>query len=75
VGVFSNRWMVVAVLTSLMLLLGVIYLPFLQPIFNTVPLGWLEWEIVLPLLLVPAVVAELTKFISTRRMAQATAQR
>ncbi len=67
VGIFSNRWMVVAVLTSLMLLVGVIYLPFLQPVFNTVPLGWLEWEIVLPLLLVPAVVAELTKMISTRR--------
>jgi Ca2+-transporting ATPase len=66
VGVFSNRWMVVAVLTSLALLAGVVYIPFLQPIFNTVPLGWLEWEIVLPLLLVPAVVAELTKFIRTR---------
>jgi len=73
VGVFSNRWMVVAVLTSLMLLLAVIYVPFLQPIFNTVPLGWVEWEIVLPLLLVPAVVAELTKFISTRRMQRVAA--
>jgi Ca2+-transporting ATPase len=70
VGIFGNRWMVGAVLTSLLLLLGVIYIPFLQPVFNTAPLGWLEWEIVLPLLLVPAVVAELTKMISARRARQ-----
>ncbi len=61
IGIFSNRWMFYAVASSLLLLLAVIYVPFLQPIFNTVPLAWREWRVVLPLLLVPAIVAEVTK--------------
>jgi Ca2+-transporting ATPase len=68
IGLFSNRWMFYAVTSSLLLLLAVIYIPFLQPIFNTVPLGWREWRVVLPLLFVPAIVAELTKMIIAPRM-------
>ncbi len=71
IGIFSNRVMFYAVASSLLLLLAVIYIPFLQPIFNTVPLGWVEWRIVLPLLLVPAVVAELTKWVTGWRLAPA----
>ena len=63
IGLFSNRWMFYAVASSLVLLLAVVYLPFLQPIFNTVSLGWREWRVVLPLLFIPALVAELTKLI------------
>ena len=61
-GVFSNRYMQYAVLASVVLLLAVVYVPFLQPVFQTVPLGR-EWLVVLPLLLVPSVVAEITKAI------------
>lgn len=61
VGLFSNKVMNYAILSSLALLLAVIYIPFLQGIFNTVPLGWLQWEIILPLLLGPSIAAELTK--------------
>jgi len=68
IGIFSNRVMFYAVASSLLLLLSVIYLPFLQPVFNTVPLGWNEWQYVLPLLLVPATVAELTKWVTGRRL-------
>ncbi|TFH36213.1 MAG: calcium-translocating P-type ATPase, SERCA-type, partial [Anaerolineales bacterium] len=68
IGLFSNRVMFYAVASSLLLLLAVIYIPVLQPVFNTVSLGWAEWEIVLPLLLVPAVVAELTKWVAGRRL-------
>jgi Ca2+-transporting ATPase len=68
IGVFSNRVMLYAVATSLLLLIAVVYIPFLQPIFDTVPLGITEWQIVLPLLFVPAVVAELTKWLTSRRL-------
>ena len=68
IGLFSNRWMFYAVASSLLLLLAVVYIPFLQPIFNTVPLGWREWRLVLPLLFVPAVVAEITKMIIAPRL-------
>ncbi|MCJ7566954.1 MAG: cation-translocating P-type ATPase [Anaerolineales bacterium] len=63
IGFFSNKWMFYAVTSSLLLLLAVIYVPFLQPIFNTVPLGWTEWQIVLPLLFVPAIIAEISKWL------------
>jgi len=46
-----------------------VYLPFLQPAFNTVPLGIAQWELVLPLLFIPAVVAEITKWATNRRPA------
>jgi Ca2+-transporting ATPase len=50
-----------AVSLSIVLLLAVVYVPFLQPIFNTVALGLREWLVMLPLLIVPSVAAELTK--------------
>jgi Ca2+-transporting ATPase len=73
IGLFSNKWMLYAVASSTLLLLAVIYVPFLQPIFNTVPLGWAEWQIVLPLLFIPAIVAEISKWLMgiQRRVARA----
>jgi Ca2+-transporting ATPase len=65
-GLFTNRTMQYAVVASLLLLLAVLYLPFLQPIFDTVPLGLREWGVVLPLLFVPAVVAEINKMLDSR---------
>jgi Ca2+-transporting ATPase len=50
-----------AVGSSLILLLLVIYVPFVQPIFDTVPLAWEQWRIILPLIFIPAVVAEIVK--------------
>jgi Ca2+-transporting ATPase len=67
IGLFSNRAMLLAVASSALILLAVIYLPFLQPLFDTVPLVWVEWRILLPLLVVPAVAAELTKAVLRRR--------
>jgi Ca2+-transporting ATPase len=67
IGVFTNRWMNYAVLFSVMLLLAVIYVPFLNPIFDTLPLGWSEWIIILPLLIIPSLAAEIYKAILTRQ--------
>jgi Ca2+-transporting ATPase len=66
IGIFSNRYMNLAILSSVALILGVIYIPFFNPIFNTIPLGWRQWEILLPLLLIPSVVAELVKWFYQR---------
>jgi len=76
-GVFTNKFMQYAVLLSVVLLLSVVYVPFLQPVFNTVPLGTREWMVVLPLLLLPSVAAEVTKavwrLVTRQRPAVATA--
>jgi Ca2+-transporting ATPase len=66
IGPFSNRLMNYAVLTSLSLLLVVVYVPFLQPIFNTTALGWEQWQYILPLVFLPAVAAESSKPFLTR---------
>jgi Ca2+-transporting ATPase len=67
IGLLGNRNMNLAFLSSMALVLGVIYIPGLNNVFNTVPLGWKQWEIVLPLLLVPSVIAELVKFIAYKK--------
>jgi Ca2+-transporting ATPase len=56
-----------AVLSSLVLILAVVYVPFLQTIFKTLPLGWTQWSELLPLLLIPSLAAELTKYIFAPR--------
>lgn len=66
IGIFNNKWMNYAVLTSLALLLLIVYVPFLNTIFYTVPLGWNEWRVMLPLLLVPSIAAEAVKYINLR---------
>ncbi len=63
IGLFTNKVMNWAILSSLVLLLGVVYTPFLQGIFDTAPLGWVQWQVILPLLLIPSIAAELTKVI------------
>lgn len=47
VGIFSNMLLVAAVAISVTMQLSVIYLPFLQPIFKTVPLNAFHWMIIL----------------------------
>ncbi|NLM43995.1 MAG: calcium-translocating P-type ATPase, PMCA-type [Clostridiales bacterium] len=46
INMLTNPWLILAVLCSLGLLLMVIYIPFFQPIFSTVSLGWIEWVII-----------------------------
>lgn len=46
-GVLRNRWLVMSIFVAIMLQLAVIYVPFLQVAFGTVPLGIDKWGIVL----------------------------
>ncbi len=50
-----------AVGLSIVLLLLVVSVPFLQPVFNTHFLSLNEWLVVLGLALIPAVAEEITK--------------
>jgi Ca2+-transporting ATPase len=66
IGFFSNKYMQYAVGLSIILLLLVCSVPFLQPIFNTHFLSAREWGVVVSLGLVPAVAEEITKFFLRR---------
>jgi Ca2+-transporting ATPase len=61
IGIFSNRAMLAAIGLSMLLLLIVINVPFLQPIFNTTYLSSTEWGVIIVLSLIPAAAEEVTK--------------
>jgi len=62
IGIFKNKWMNIAVTTSALLVLMVVYVPFFNGIFDTLPLGWVQWTEIIPLMFLPALADELTKF-------------
>jgi Ca2+-transporting ATPase len=68
IGLFSNRTMNWAVISSFVLLLAVVYIPFLNIIFDTVPLKMTQWQYILPFLFIPAIAAEITKWFITRKV-------
>ncbi|WP_152966217.1 cation-translocating P-type ATPase [Ornatilinea apprima] len=71
IGIFSNKWMNYAFLVSFVLVIMVVYVPFLQGVFDTVPLNPLELAEAIPLLFVPSVVAEITKVFLRRNYSNA----
>ena len=44
-GVFRNRWLIITISLAILLQLAVVYVPFLQIAFRTVPLGIEKWGI------------------------------
>ena len=60
---FSVDNFVIAFLTVIALEIMVVYVPFLQPVFKTMPLSWADWGIVVALGLVPLMVMEPVKLI------------
>jgi Ca2+-transporting ATPase len=64
IGLLSNRYMLFAVLLTFCLQIAVIYLPFLQSFFSTVPLSAAQIGICLGLSLIMALAVELEKLVS-----------
>ncbi|MFD1360280.1 calcium-translocating P-type ATPase, SERCA-type [Lentibacillus salinarum] len=58
---FENKYLVLAVLSSILLLLVVIYWEPLQPVFHTTALGLRDWALVLGLSFLPSVLFGFTK--------------
>ena len=71
IGVLTNRAMVWAVGGSLLLVLLVIYVPFLQPFFDTVPLTAADWLLMLPFVCASPLAMELLKVYFRRRVVTA----
>jgi Ca2+-transporting ATPase len=69
IGFFSNRWMVAAVALSFVLVLAVVYVPFLAPFFDAVPLGMEDWLLMLPFFFASPVAMELLKIYFRSRKA------
>ena len=69
IGVFSNKWMNWAVLASFLLVLAVVYVPFLRAFFDTVPLTLDDWRFMLPFFFASPIAMELVKIYFRRRTA------
>lgn len=66
IGFFTNRTMILGTSFSFLLMLIVLYVPFIQPIFDTVTMGFEHWRIVVLYAFIPLVVGELYKFIDRK---------
>jgi Ca2+-transporting ATPase len=66
IGFFSNSTMTKATVLAFGLLLIVLYVPFLQPIFNTFALGISDWGMVALFAIIPFIAAELYKVLTYR---------
>lgn len=42
-GLFTNRYINAGLVIEVLILLAIIYIPFLNGIFNTAPISWVEW--------------------------------
>lgn len=71
IRLFSNPYLVYAVLSSLLLLLGVMYIPFMQPIFATAPLKLNDWMISGGISLLVPIVSSAIREISNRKKSPA----
>ena len=67
-GLFSNRWLIVAIALSSLCQLAVLGVPFLQPFFKVTPLPFVwQWLLVLALALSPVTVVETLKLVRARK--------
>ena len=66
VGFAKNRFLLIAVASSILLQLAVIYIPFLQPMFETVPLGMYDWAFVILLSATVILTVEASKRMGAR---------
>lgn len=74
-NIFGNIWLIFAVLSSVGLFLLTIYVPKLAVAFHTVPLGALDWLIVLVLAAIPTFALSLRRIGRNALRPKASAQR
>jgi Ca2+-transporting ATPase len=63
IGPFANRWLIIAVVSSIALQLVVVYVPFLQPVFSTVALSLMDWLLIILLSSSALIAVEIAKFL------------
>ena len=72
VGLFKNRWLIIAVVATMLVCLPLFYVPFLQTGFNTFSLTLTDWAIVIGAAFTIIPVAELVKLVGRRSAASRT---
>jgi len=68
IGLFSNLYLSLAIASTLLLQAAVVYVPFLQAVFRTVPLNFTDWLLILGVSLSPILVVEIRKWFFLARI-------
>ncbi|PIN79454.1 calcium-translocating P-type ATPase, PMCA-type [Candidatus Woesearchaeota archaeon CG10_big_fil_rev_8_21_14_0_10_34_8] len=61
VGLFKNYWLIGAVALSSAIVVGVVYVPVLQPLFGTISLSWMEFGTIIVVASFGAISIEIAK--------------
>jgi Ca2+-transporting ATPase len=72
-GIFTNKWLLPAVLSSGLLMIAVIYIPSWGMAFHTVPLDLWDWDVIFIVAGGSFLLVELGKWFFGRNRATATA--
>lgn len=64
-GIFKNPYLVLSLISGLILEVSVISVPYLANIFGVVPLNAMGWIVVTVLSIMPLIIVELQKFVSS----------
>ena len=65
-GIFTNRSLIYAVLSTIVLQLAAIYVPIMQIAFKTVPLSLSDWAMIIPLASTTLIAMEFVKYLEWR---------
>ncbi len=60
--VFSNRYLILAVIASFVACLAILYIPFLQSVFHTVNMGVYAWSLIISFCVFKIILIEITKY-------------
>ena len=63
IGVFKNNWIIRGIIFEVAIVLAILYIPQLQGIFGTAPLGVIEWLYVITFIPVMFLADELRKYV------------
>ncbi len=67
IGVFKNKWIIRGILFEVAVMLSIVYIPYLQSIFNTTALGINEWLYVVTFIPIMFFAEELRKYVVRTR--------
>ncbi|KRN29032.1 hypothetical protein IV38_GL001247 [Lactobacillus selangorensis] len=74
IGLFSNKRVWEGIIFEICLIIALIYIPFLQGIFNTAPLQWNEWLFLICIPIPLVLIEELRKYFVRRHDARKKAE-
>jgi Ca2+-transporting ATPase len=65
-GIFTNKALIYAVLSTVILQLAAVYIPIMQMAFRTVSLSLSDWAMIIPLASTTLIAMELVKYLEWR---------